>query len=76
VYHLFTDVKEAYDSVRGEVLYNILIEFDTPTKPVRLMCLNETYINVWTGKPLPHRFPMMNGLKPGDALLPLLFSFL
>jgi hypothetical protein len=39
------DFKIAYDSVRGEVLYNILIEFGVPTKLARLskVCLNETY---------------------------------
>ena len=45
VRQLFIDLKKAYDSVRREVLYNILIEFGTPMKLVRLitMCLNETY---------------------------------
>jgi hypothetical protein len=28
--------KDAYDSVKGEVLYNILIEFGVPMKLVRL----------------------------------------
>jgi len=37
VYHqLFIDFKKAYDSVRKEVLYNILIEFGIPKKLVRL----------------------------------------
>jgi hypothetical protein len=45
VHQLFMDFKKAYDSVRREVLYNILIEFGVPMKVVRLskMCLNETY---------------------------------
>jgi len=36
---------KAYDSVRMEVLYNILIEFGIPMKLEWLikMCLNETY---------------------------------
>ena len=36
--------KKAYDSVRREVLYNILIEFVVPKKLVRLikLCLTET----------------------------------
>jgi hypothetical protein len=40
---LFIDFKKAYDSVRREVLYNILIEFGIPMKLVRLikMCLSE-----------------------------------
>jgi hypothetical protein len=45
-YQLFVDFKKAYDSVRSEVLYNILMEFGVPMKLVRLirMCLNEIYI--------------------------------
>jgi hypothetical protein len=45
VHQLFIDFKEAYDSIKREVLYNIFIEFDTPVKAVRLikMCLNGIY---------------------------------
>ena len=45
LHELFIDFKEAYDSVRRDVLYNILIEFGIPMKLVRLikMCLTETY---------------------------------
>ena len=44
VHQLFIDLKKAYDSVRREALYNILIEFGIPKKLVRLikMCLTET----------------------------------
>ena len=44
VHHLSINFNKAYDSVRREVLYNILIEFGVPMKLVRLikMCLNET----------------------------------
>ena len=43
VHQLFIDFKKAYDSVKREVLYNILIESSIPMKLVRLlkMCLNE-----------------------------------
>jgi hypothetical protein len=77
VHQLFVDFKKAYDSVRREVLYNILIEFGIPLKLVRLikMCLNETYSRVRVGKHLSDRFPIKNGLKQGDALSPLLFNF-
>jgi hypothetical protein len=34
VHQLFIDFKKAYDSVRREVLYNILIEFGIPRKLV------------------------------------------
>jgi hypothetical protein len=37
VHQLFVDFKKAHDSVRREVLYNILIEFGVPMKLVRLI---------------------------------------
>jgi hypothetical protein len=72
VHQLFTDFKKAYDSVKREVLYNILIEFVIPMKLVRLitMCLNETYSKVHIGKHLSDSFPIQNGLKQGDVLSP------
>ena len=39
------------------------------------MCLTETCSIVWVGKNLSDMFPIRNGLKQGDALLPLLFNF-
>ena len=39
------------------------------------MCLNETYSRVRVGKFLTEAFPVVNGLKQGDALSPLLFNF-
>jgi hypothetical protein len=43
VHQLSIDFKKAYDSVRKEVLYIILIEFGVPLKLVRFinMCFNE-----------------------------------
>jgi hypothetical protein len=77
VHQLFIDFKKAYDSVRREVLYNILIEFEVPMKPVRLikMCLNETYSKIRLGKHLSDSFRIQKGLKQGDALSTQLFDF-
>jgi hypothetical protein len=77
VHQLFVDFKKAYDSVRRVVLYNILIEFGVPVKLFRLiqMCLNKTHSKVHIRKHLSDSVPIQNGLKQGDALLPLLFNF-
>ena len=40
VHQLFIDCKKAFDSVRREVLYNILIELGIPMKLVRLINKN------------------------------------
>jgi len=77
VHQLFKDCKKTYDSGRGEVLYNILIQFGIHMKLVKLikMCLNETCSRVRVGKHSSDMFPVRNGLKQGDALSPLLFNF-
>ncbi|KAJ4430139.1 hypothetical protein ANN_22349 [Periplaneta americana] len=77
VHQLFIDFKKAYDSVKREVLYDILIEFGIPKKLVRLikMCLSETYSRVRIGQFLSDAFPIHCGIKQGDALSPLLFNF-
>jgi hypothetical protein len=68
---------KAFDSVKREILYNILIQCGIPRKLVVLtkICLNEEYSTVPTGKSLSDKFPIQNGLKQGDALSPLLFTF-
>jgi len=65
VHQLFVEFKKAHDSVRREALYNILIEYDSLMKLVRLveMGLNEIYSRVRVGKHLSDMFPIKNGLK-------------
>jgi hypothetical protein len=76
VHQIFIDFKKAYDSVRREVLYNILVEFGIPVKLGRLikMCPNETRNRICVGKHLFGVFPIKNGLKQ-DSLSPMLFNF-
>jgi len=72
-----SDFKKAYDSVRRDVLCRILIELGISIKLIRLIetCLNGKYSRVRVGKHLSNMFPIKNGLKESDALLPLLFNF-
>jgi hypothetical protein len=51
VHQLFIDFRKVYDSVKKEILYNVLKKFRVPMKLVRLikMCLNETYSKVRIG---------------------------
>ena len=55
----------------------VWIEFGIPKRLIRLIkvCLTETYNRVQVGKNLSDMFPIRNGLKQGDALLPSLFNF-
>jgi hypothetical protein len=77
VHQFFIDFKKAYDSIKRQVLYNILLECGIPKKLLRLnkMCLNETCSKVRIGKLLSDKFPIQNEVKQGDALSPLLFNF-
>jgi hypothetical protein len=78
VHQLFIDFQKAYDSVKREGLYSILLEFGIPKNLVRLIkiCLNEICSKVCIGKLLSDKFPIHNGLRQGDALSPLLFILL
>jgi hypothetical protein len=60
VHHIFIDFKKAYDSVRRELLYNILIGFRVPLKLIRLnrMCLNEMYNYICVDNHLSGSFPI------------------
>jgi hypothetical protein len=78
VHLVFIDFKKAYNSVRREVLYNILSEFSVPMQPVRLikLHLNEMYSGVCIALHLSEKLSIQNGLKQGDASLPVLLNFI
>jgi hypothetical protein len=69
--------KKDYDSIRKDVLYNLLIDFRILVKLVRLtkMCLNDTYSRVRVGKNLFNMFAIINGLKQEDASSLLTFNY-
>jgi hypothetical protein len=76
-YVIFIDFKKACDSVRMVVLHSIVIEFGILMRLVRILkiCSDESYSEVCINKHLSDAFLIQNGLKQGDSLLPLLFSF-
>ena len=73
VFQLFIDFEKAYDSIKRESLYDILIKFGVPKRLVRLIKtgLDGTQSKVRIGNYLSFSFLIENGLKQGDALLPL-----
>jgi len=78
VHQIFIDFKKAYDSVRREVFYIIVIEFGNPKKMIRLvkMCLSETYSRDRVGKNVSDMFPIRKGLTQADGLSPLFSTLL
>ena len=76
-HQLSIDFKKAYNSIRREVLYNILIETGIPIKTGNATKngLTETYSRVRVVKNLSDMLRIRNGLKQGKALSPLFFNF-
>jgi hypothetical protein len=72
MHQLFIDFKK-----EREVLCNVLMGFGILMKLVWIikMCLNKMFSRVQEGKHLSDMFPVKNGLKQGDTLLPLLCTF-
>jgi len=69
----FIDFKKACDSVRREVLYNILVEFGIHMILIKIG-LNEKYGRVRVDKNLSGLFTFRNGFRQGGAISPLLFN--
>ena len=51
VYQLFIDFKKAYDSIKRQKLYNIMLAFGIPKNLVRLVrvCMSDTFSRVRIG---------------------------
>jgi len=77
VHQLFIDSEKVHDSVRREVLHNILSECGIPMKLAKLskMCLKWTCSKFRTDKTPSDAFLIQNGEKLGDVPSPLLFKF-
>ena len=77
MHQLFVDFKRAYDLVRMEVLFSIVIGFGNHVKVIRLTktCLIETSSIFRVGRLLSDTFRIKNDLKQRDDLSPLLFNY-
>jgi len=77
VHQLLIDFKNAYDSVKREKLYSILIRFGIPKNLFQLvkMYLSDPKSRVRIGNSMSDGFKIRNGLKQGDVLSPLVFNF-
>jgi hypothetical protein len=69
-------LQESLCSIRKEVLYNTLTEFEVSMKIVRLIkvCLIDACSEVHIDKYVSHMFPIQTGPKQGEALSPFLFN--
>ena len=75
VRQLFIDFNKACDSVRWQVLYNILTEFGNPVKWVGLKkYVRLKPVAVWVCKHLSGMLPIKNVLIQGDAISQFLFE--
>ncbi|KAG7296948.1 hypothetical protein JYU34_019852 [Plutella xylostella] len=76
VHALFVDFAKAYDSIDRGALYAILRNFDIPAKLVELIeaATRDSNMQVRVGGEMTEPFPVVTGLKQGDALSPMLFN--
>ena len=78
IYTLFYDIKQAYDSVRVEVLERALRRIRLPDRFTRLIVDSLTGLSsrVRTAYGLSASFDVQRSLRQGDPLAPLLFVIL
>ncbi|XP_038121252.1 uncharacterized protein LOC119770429 [Culex quinquefasciatus] len=74
-HHLFIDFKAAYDSVKRNELWKIMLEHGFPAKLIRLIraTLDGAKSSVRIANETSEAFVTLDGLKQGDALSNLLF---
>jgi sorting nexin-29 len=75
-HHLFIDFKAAYDSVKRNELWQIMLEHGFPAKLIRLIraTLDGSKSSVRIADEVSTSFVTLDGLKQGDALSNLLFN--
>ncbi|XP_058064632.1 uncharacterized protein LOC131214270, partial [Anopheles bellator] len=75
-HHLFIDFRAAYDSVKRNELWQIMLEHGFPTKLIRLIraTLDGSTSSVRIAGEISDSFVTLDGLKQGDGLSNLLFN--
>ena len=76
IYQIFVEFQKAYDNIRRDKLYAIMVYFGIPSKLIRLTQVtleNSTY-HVKIGTIMTGGFQVGTGLKQGDGLAPSLFN--
>src|ERR1700755_2387713 len=73
---LFVDFKQAYDSIRRNIIFNIMEEFGIPRKLIRLTkgTLTATKCKILIQGALSDPFDIDTGLRQGDRLSTILFN--
>ena len=75
-YHLFIDFKQAYDSVHRHSVWNILAQYNVPSKMIRLVkaCYKNSRASVIVNGNRTEPFDIQGGLRQGCPLSTLLFN--
>ena len=76
IHQLFVDFKQAYDSIRRNIIFNIMEEFGIPRKLIRLTkaTLTATKCKIMIQGALSDPFDIDTGLRQGDRLSTILFN--
>jgi len=75
-HHLFIDFKSAYDTIKRDLLYNAMSEFNIPNKLIRLMrmTMENTQSQVRIQSDISDSIATTKGLRQGDSQACLLFN--
>lgn len=77
VYLLFVDFIQAYDSIIGSKLRNVMVKLGIPNKIVRIVktCMQNSWCKIKFNTKISEEFIVTTGIRQGDALPSTLFNF-
>lgn len=77
VYLLFVDFLQAYDSIIGSKLWNVMVKLEIPNKIVRMVktWVQKSWCRIKFNTEISKEFTVTTGIRQGDALSPILFNF-